>query len=97
MKNTESGTTVDKRMDSSRAKTISNDCHYLKTILEVLLVCSQQQIVLQGHRESVNSLNRGNFLEIFKLVASYDEVVSERLTHEPKNAFTHVLLSKMIC
>ena len=86
MKNSESGTAVDKRMDASRAKTISNNCHYLKTILEVLLVCSQQEIALRGHRESVNSLNRGNFLEIFKLVASHDEVVSERLTYGPKNA-----------
>ena len=58
VKNTESGTTVDKRMDVSRAKTISNNRHYLKTILEVLLVCSQQEIALRGHRESVNSLNR---------------------------------------
>ena len=86
VKNTESGTTVDKRMDASRAKTISNNRHYLKTILEVLLVCSQQEIALRGHRESVNSLNRGNFLEIFKFVASHDEVVSERITYGPKNA-----------
>ena len=34
----------------------------------------------------MNSLNRGNFLEIFKLVASHDEVVSERLVYGPKNA-----------
>ena len=81
VKNTESGTTVDRRMDASRAKTISNNRHYLKIILE----CSQQEIALRGHRESVNSLNRGNFLEIFKLVASHDEVVSERLTYGPKN------------
>ena len=83
VKNTESGSTADNRMD---AKTISNNRHYLKTILEVLLVCSQQEIALQGHKESVNSLNRDNFLEIFKLVASHDEVVSERLMYGPKNA-----------
>ena len=34
----------------------------------------------------MNSLNRGNFLEIFKLAASHDEVVSERLMYRPKNA-----------
>ena len=60
--------------------------HYLKTILEVLLVCSQQEIALRGHDESMKSLSRGNFLEILKLIASHDEVVNERLTCGPRNA-----------
>jgi len=59
VENTKSGTTVDKR----NYKTISNNRHYLKIIIEVLLVCSQQEITLRGHRESLDSLNRGNFLD----------------------------------
>ena len=41
----------------------------MKTIAEVFLLCSQQEIGLRGHKESEDSLNRGNFLEILKLVA----------------------------
>ena len=44
VKNTESGTTVDKRMDASRAKTISNNCHCLKTILEVLWYAANRKL-----------------------------------------------------
>jgi len=46
VKNTENGTTVDKRLDASIAKIISNNRHYLKAIIEVLLLCSQQEIAL---------------------------------------------------
>ena len=79
MKNKESGTSVANKLDAARSKLITKNRHYLKTILEVLLACSQQEIALRGHDESMKSLNRGDFLEILKLIASHDEVVNERL------------------
>ena len=60
-RNKESGTSVVNRLDAARANLIAKNRHYLKTILEVLLVCSQQEIALRGHDESTKSLNRGNF------------------------------------
>lgn len=86
VKNKESGTSVANRLDAARSQLITKNRHYLKTILEVLLVCSQQEIALRGHRESTKSLNRGNFLEILNLIASHDEIIKERLTHGPRNA-----------
>ena len=79
-KNKESGTSVANRLDATRAKLITKNWHYLKTILEVLLVCSQQEIAIRGHDESMKSLNRGNFREIMELVASHDEIVKVKLT-----------------
>ena len=70
-------------MDATRAKLITKKL--AKTILEVLLVCSQQKIAIQGHDESMKSLNSGNFREILELVASHDEIVKEKLTCGPRN------------
>lgn len=50
------------------------------------MVCSQQEIALRGHDESVKSPNIGNFLEILKLIVSHDEVLNDRLTCGPRNA-----------
>ena len=84
--NKASGTSIADRLDATRSQLIAKNQHYLKTILEVLLLCSQQEIALRGHDESMKSPNRGNFLEILKLIASHDEVVRDRLTCGPKNA-----------
>ena len=58
----------------------------MKTICEVLLLTATQNLPQHGHRESEESTNRGNFLEILKLVASHDEIVQKRLTEGPQNA-----------
>ena len=39
-----------------------------------------------GHDESRSSLNRGNFREIFSLLANHDIVIEERLECGPQNA-----------
>lgn len=85
-KNKASGTSIAHRLDSARSQLIAKNRHYLKTILQVLLVCSQQEIALRGHDESVKSRNRGNFLEILKLIASHDDIVKDRLVCRPRNA-----------
>ena len=84
--NKASGTSIADRLDAARSQLIVNNRHYLKTILQVLLVCSQQEIALRGHDESVKSPNRGNFLEILKLIACHDEIVKDRLMCGPRNA-----------
>lgn len=86
VRNKASGTSITHRLDAARSKLIAANRHYLKTILQVLLVCSQQEIALRGHDESATSTNRGNFREILNLIASHDKVVSDRLTSGPRNA-----------
>lgn len=80
-----SGSVAD-QLGSARAIQIKNNKHYLKAVCEVLLLCSRQEIALRGHRESNQSANRGNFLEILSLVSAHDSVVSERLSCGPRNA-----------
>ena len=58
----------------------------MKSVIEILLLCSQQEIALRGHRESELSANRGNFVEILKLVAAHDQIVYQRLNDGPKNS-----------
>lgn len=84
--NVQRGTTISERMGSVRAEQIENNRHYLKTVAEILLLCSQQEIALRGHRESPTSVDRGNFLEILKLVANHDQIIHHRLTDGPRNA-----------
>jgi len=82
------------KMDSSiidilgeaRQEQVQNNRHYLKTSCEIILLCSNQEIALRGHRENEASANKGNFIEILNLVARHDEVVSGQLSHLPKNA-----------
>ena len=79
-------TSIGERMNSERSQVILNNRHYLKNIIEVILVCAKQEIGLRGHRESEDDLNRGNFLEILSLVAAHDPVVQRKLTDGPQNA-----------
>ena len=77
--NSEQGTSITDRMNSARSVTIAQNRHYLKTILEILLFCSHQELALRGHREGNDSSNRGNFLELLQLIGKYDLVVQQRL------------------
>ena len=84
--NMQQGTTISERMGSAKAQQIENNRHYMKTIAEILLVCSHQEIALRGHRETQTSLNRGNFREILELIANHDPIIRCRLTDGPRNA-----------
>ena len=86
VKNTEKGTTIAERLDSSRNLQIQENRHYMRTLAEIILLCARQDLGLRGHRESQSSLNRGNFLEVLHLIAKHDKVVEERLQCGPRNA-----------
>ena len=81
--NKASGTSIADRLDAARSQLIAKNRHYLRTILEVLLLCTQQEIAFRGHDELEKSLNS---LEILKLIASHDEIIKDRLTCGPRNA-----------
>lgn len=77
---------VAEQLGSNRAEQIKKNRHYIASIIEVLLLCSKQEIAFRGHDECDTSLNRGNFREILGLVAGHDSVVEEWLSHGPRNA-----------
>ena len=84
--NHEHGTTIGQRLDDLGKRVIKENRHFIKTIVEVILFCAQQEIALRGHVENEESLNPGNFQSLLKLVGTHDGVVRERLEESPGNA-----------
>ena len=52
LKNKAHKTSIADRLDAARAQQVTKNRHYLKTIAEIILLCSQQEIALRGHNES---------------------------------------------
>ena len=97
-KTTQDRGSVAEQLGSNRAQQIRKNRHYIKSIAEILLLCSKQEISFRGHDESENSLNKGNFLEILGLLAKHDPIVDDRLLHGPKNAkyTSHMIQNNII-
>ncbi|XP_023736319.1 uncharacterized protein LOC111884237 [Lactuca sativa] len=59
----------------------------LKASIDTVRWLTFQACALQGHDETPNSKNRGNFLQLLKLLASYnDEVANVKLEKTPYNS-----------
>ena len=84
--NKEKSTLIENHMSKERKEQISRNRHYISSIAEAILLCAHLEISLQGHNESHNSVNKGNFIEILNVVGNHDAVVKEQLEHGPKNA-----------
>ncbi|KAD4981786.1 hypothetical protein E3N88_18457 [Mikania micrantha] len=66
---------------------ISKNRLRLKTSIDVVRWLTYQACALRGHDESTNSKNRGNFLEMLKILASYNnEVAKVVLENAPYNS-----------
>jgi hypothetical protein len=70
----------------------------LRTTIDVLRWLAFQACSFRGHDESASSKNQGNFLEMVKLIASYDEEVGAIvLGNAPGNAkYTSPIIQKEI-
>ncbi|XP_044765413.1 zinc finger MYM-type protein 1-like [Coccinella septempunctata] len=49
----------------------------LHRLLDITLFLSKQNLPFRGHREDIDSDNRGNFLELVNLLSHYDPVLKE--------------------
>ena len=65
---------------------IKNNRHYITAVSDVLLTCCKIEIALRVHRETAESLNRGNFIEILLFLSCYVSIVQDRLHKGPRNA-----------
>ena len=73
--------------DTSRSeKQIVENRYYVKSIVEVLLLCAHQDIAIRGHDEKANSANPGNFKQIFDMLVSRDKRLQCRVATIPANA-----------
>ena len=55
IKNKANHTSIADRMNAARAQLVADNRYYLRTVIEVLLLCSQQEIAIGGHDESLKS------------------------------------------
>lgn len=75
----------------SRNQQIAENRAILRVIIEVLIFAAQQNIVLRSHSEDLSSNNRGNFLELVKLVSYHNSALQlhlEKLNFNHHNRFS---------
>lgn len=95
------------KVDSGSVATLMNTAHlnlvkenrtYIAIIIDALLFTATQCIAQRGNKEDVDSLNRGNFLELLYLIAEHNELVRKKINEElPKNAkYTSPLIQNEI-
>lgn len=65
--------------DASDKSFIERHRQHIMTVIDLVLFCAKQDISLRGHRENVDALNKGNFLELLDLVSKYDPEIKRRL------------------
>ncbi|XP_040931862.1 uncharacterized protein [Gossypium hirsutum] len=88
---------IDVSLDRQTTQKISANRLRLKTSIDVVRWFSFQGCAFRGHDESSGSKNRGNFLELLSLLASYDEKVEDVLKSAPQNAsYTSSTIQKKI-
>ena len=84
--NIEKHTSVAHRLETAREQVTKTNRHYIKTLAEILRLCAKQEIAVKGHRESAESRNEGNFLDMLKLIVDHDAVIKEKIQDNPHNA-----------
>ncbi|KAM6582276.1 hypothetical protein CsatB_009281 [Cannabis sativa] len=78
---------IDKVMNAQSSKQILKNRLQVRTSIDVVRWLAFQGCAFRGHDETLESKNRGNFLEMVKLLASYDENVKQVvLENAPKSA-----------
>ncbi|TYI13908.1 hypothetical protein ES332_A08G090900v1 [Gossypium tomentosum] len=88
---------IEVSLDKQTTQQISANRLRLKTSIDVVRWFSFQGCAFRGHDESSGSKNRGNFLELLSLLASYDEKVEDVLKSAPQNAsYTSSTIQKKI-
>ncbi|KAK1390426.1 zinc finger MYM-type protein 1-like [Heracleum sosnowskyi] len=78
---------LEKIVEKQSAEEIKRNRMRLKTSIDAIKWLTFQACAFRGHDESCNSKNQGNFLEMLKLLASYNPQVEEIILDKaPKNA-----------
>ena len=89
---------IDKTIQKQSADQIEKNRLRVKTSINVVRFLSFQGIAFRGHDEKIDSKNRGNFIELIKHTASYNEdVAGVVLENAPGNAkYTSLEVQKEI-
>lgn len=66
--------------------TVLSNGHYVKSLVEVILLCAKQNVSLRGHDESEDSLNPGNLRGVTDLLSKHDKDLRRRMEMLPAYA-----------
>jgi hypothetical protein len=77
---------IEPMIDKPTSEEIKANRLRLRTSIDVVRFLAFQACPFRGHDESDSSKNQGNFFEMVKLLASYDEVKVVVLGNAPQNA-----------
>ncbi|XP_050255247.1 uncharacterized protein LOC126701170 [Quercus robur] len=78
---------IDKLIEKQTSKELENNRLRLKTSIECARWLAFQACAFRGHDESLDSKNRGNFIELIKFTSTFnDKVASVVLENAPGNA-----------
>ncbi|XP_047027728.1 52 kDa repressor of the inhibitor of the protein kinase-like [Helicoverpa zea] len=78
--------TIDKVNEDTINREAKKWRNILHRLLDITLFLAQQNLAFRGHREDPSSENRGNFIELVKVMAKYDPVLSEHWSKLQKAA-----------
>nr|XP_023870530.1 E3 SUMO-protein ligase KIAA1586-like [Quercus suber] len=89
---------IDKLIEKQTSKELENNRLRLKTSVECARWLAFQACAFRGHDESLDSKNRGNFIELVKFTSTFnDKVASVVLENAPGNAkYTSPTIQKEI-
>ncbi|XP_062143933.1 uncharacterized protein LOC133851507 [Alnus glutinosa] len=73
---------------------IVNNQLQLKASIDVVRVLAFQGVAFRGQDESVDSMNRENFLEILNLMVSYNEQIAEVIAKAPKKCLFCIIVDE---
>ena len=77
---------IEKVFDKQSVEIIANNCLQLKISIDAVWWLTFQACAFRGNDESLQSLNRGNFIELIKLMMSYSPNVANVLENALGNA-----------
>ena len=78
---------IDKLIEKQTSKELENNRWRLKTSTECARWLAFQAYAFRGHDESLDSKNRGNFIELIKFTSIFnDKIASVVLENAPGNA-----------
>ena len=84
---------IEKRMNAQSSQQVLQNRLRLKTSIIATKWLAKQACTFRCHDESVNSLNRGNFIELIKLLTTMNEEINKVvLENAPKNWVILLLL-----
>lgn len=83
------GGRIQNALDAGYAKTVEENRHYIRAVIDALLFTTCQNVAQRGHREGEGSDNRGNFLELLDVISRYDDIVKKKITGSGNAKYTH--------